>query len=267
MVEWEYVGLALTRGADGEFDSQTLSTGSVIRRNGRFWIAYSGIRKGENPPTRKVHRVGMAVSDDLYHWTKHERNPVNQRDPRFYERLGPVRRAYGQWRDPFLFDAGDRVYQYVCARSWAPDRERRGTVGLAASRDMANWQVGPPLQVEPVARELEVPQVYRIDRRYYLVFCTPISSLTTAFMQGFPGHLFRRGDYSMVGDSPSGPFEIHGTGEILAEDAVVKPYASRLVRWDGQWVLIGTVREGGATFLCDPIPVVADATGVHAAGP
>ena len=121
LVHWEYVGLALERGTGESWDSQTLSTGSVLEWNGRFWMAYSALRRNENPPTRKVHRVGLAVSDDLYTWTKYARNPVNERDPRHYERLGPVHKAYSQWRDPFLFRAGDRVYQYVCARSKSRD--------------------------------------------------------------------------------------------------------------------------------------------------
>jgi hypothetical protein len=57
---------------------------------------------------------------------------------------------------------------------------------------------------------------------------------------------------------------MHGTGEILPEDSPVKPYASRLVRWNERWFMMGTVRDGGATCICDPIPVVADETGIHA---
>ena len=264
LLNWDYVGRALARGPDGEWDSQTLSTGSVIHRDGRFWTAYSALRSGENPPSRKVHRVGIAVSDDLYDWAKLERNPVNERDPRHYERLGPVQRAFGQWRDPFLYDDGDLVYQYVCARSKSADRERRGAFGMATSRDMVTWQVGPALEVGPIANELEVPQLYHIGQLYYLVFCTTPSRLVPSFKRRFPGHSFRKVDYSMVGDSPMGPFRMHGTGEVLAEDAPVAPYASRLVRWDGRWVMMGTVREGGSSSLCDPIPVVADDTGIHA---
>ena len=208
LVHWQYVGLALERGAGESWDSQTLSTGSVLAWKGRFWMAYSAVRRHENPITRTVHRVGLAVSDDLYSWTKYEHNPVNERDPRLYERLGPVHKAYGQWRDPTLFDAGDRVYQYVCARSKSPDRNRRGTVGLATSRDMRTWQVEPPLQVDSIATEIEVPQVYRIDGRYYLLFCTSTNRLLPAFKRRFPGHPFRNADFSMVGESPLGPFHL-----------------------------------------------------------
>lgn len=265
LVHWEYVGLALTRGAGESWDSQTLSTGSVLRWNGRFWMAYSALRRNENPPTRKVHRVGLAVSDDLYTWTKYARNPVNERDPRLYERLGPVHKAYSQWRDPFLFQAGDRVYQFVCARSKSPDRNRRGTVGLASSRDMQTWQVELPLHVDPIATELEVPQVYRLGGRYYLLFCTSTDRLLPAFKRRFPGHRWHHANYSMVGDAPLGPFRLHGTGEVLPADAPVLPYASRLLWWQGQWVLLGTANIGGTRFICDPIPVVATDTGIVAA--
>lgn len=230
-------------------------------------MAYSAIRRGENPPTRKVHRVGIAVSDDLYHWTKHEGNPVNERDPRHYERLGPVRKAYNQWRDPFLFDAGDKVYEYVCARSRSVDRDRRGAFGIATSLDMVTWQVGPALQVDPIATELEVPQVYYIEGRYYLIFCTTVSRLVPSFKRRFPSHHFRRADYSMVGGSPLGPFKMHGTGEIIAEETTLTPYASRLVQWVDGWVMMGTVRENGSPCICDPIPIVADETGIHAVRP
>ena len=191
-----------------------------------------------------------------------QHNPVNERDPRLYERLGPVHKAYSQWRDPFLFLAGDRVYQYVCARSKSPDRHRRGTIGLATSRDMRTWQVEPPLHVDPIATELEVPQVYRIGGRYYLLFCTSTDRLLPAFKRRFPGHRFRNANFSMVGDSPLGPFRLHGTGEALSPDAPIQPYASRLVRWQGQWVLLGTANIGGTRYICDPIPVVATDTGI-----
>lgn len=261
---WRYVGLALRRGSSGAWDSQTLSTGCVVKHQGRFWMAYSAIRRGENPPTRKVHRVGIAVSDDLFRWRKCGTGPVNQRDPRHYERIGPARSAFGQWRDPYLLVDGDRIYQYVCARSKADDRSRRGTVGLAVSDDMLRWRVQPPLQVEPIATEIEVPQVYPIAGRYYLVCCAPAAWLLPSFTRRFPGHRFRDADYAMVGTSPTGPFTLHGTGEILPARESGRPYASRLVRWQHGWYLLGTVREGPTRYVCDPIPVVADATGIHA---
>ena len=57
---------------------------------------------------------------------------------------------------------------------------------------------------------------------------------------------------------------MHGTGEILPAWGNGRPYTSRLVRWQHGWYLLGTVREGGQRYVCDPISVAADATGIHA---
>ena len=118
--------------------------------------------------------------------------------------------------------------------------------------------------MEPISTEIEVPQVYRIGGRYYLVCCSPATWLLPSFKRRFPGHRFRDADYAMVGASPTGPFTLHGTGEILPARESGRPYASRLVRWQRGWYLLGTVREGRIPYVCDPIPVIADATGIHA---
>ena len=125
---WRYVGLALRRGRSGAWDSQTLSTGCVVEHHGRFWMAYSAIRRGENPPTRKVHRVGIAVSDDLFRWHKHGTGPVNQRDPRYYERLGPP-------RDPPSASGATRISSSRATASTSTSaRAARPGTGAAAAR-------------------------------------------------------------------------------------------------------------------------------------
>ena len=50
------------RAAPGSWDDKNLATGSVIRRGGRYWMAFTGHKVGE---PLFVQRVGMAVSDDL----------------------------------------------------------------------------------------------------------------------------------------------------------------------------------------------------------
>jgi beta-fructofuranosidase len=263
LVNWKYEGIAVKHGSHQEFDSQSCATGSVLERDGRFWMAYSGVRKDEAPFERKVFRVGMAFSDDLYHWTKIEGNPVTEADGVIYERVGSGLRTYGHWRDPFLLDAGERVRQYVTARRVSEDPARRGTIAVATSDDMITWRLEQPLEVDPVAEELEVPQVLEIGGLYYLKFCTVPKLLLADFKARFPGYAFRRADYSMVGPSPLGPFRVHGTGEIIPHSAPEAPYASQLIKWDNSWSIIGTIAVEGSNYLCDPMPVVADDTGLH----
>ena len=79
---WEHFGLALERGPPGPWDEKSLATGSVIRRGGRYWMAYTGHRMDE---TLFVQRVGMAVSDDLARWEKLSGSPPSEADPSHYE--------------------------------------------------------------------------------------------------------------------------------------------------------------------------------------
>ena len=51
-----------------------------------------------------------------------------------------------------------------------------------------NWETLPPLEHDPIAEEMEVPQVYAIDGRYYLVFCTKEQWLSPPYKSRFPGH-------------------------------------------------------------------------------
>ena len=258
LVDWEFVGLAMSRGIPSEWDSAKLSTGSVIGHDGRFWFAYNANKTGDVP---RIQRVGMAVSDDLYSWIKYEKSPVTELDPDVYEQTGT-------WRDPFMLDMGERVYHYVCAAPRVAGPKGVGTVGLAWTEDMLNWHVEPPVETDPVAEQMEVPQVYEIGGLYYLNFCTRTRWLLDEFTNQHPGHEFGNADYSMVSESPMGPFKMHGTGEIFPKDASLIPYASQLLNWKGEWVLLGTAmhaRRGlGPDFVIDPVQIEATEQGIRA---
>ena len=119
------------------------------------------------------------------------------------------------------------------------------------------------------AEELEVPQIYEFNGLYYLVFCTVPFLLLKDFKEKFPEHDFYSADFSMVSSSPFGPFRMYGTGEIVPKSAPEIPYASQLIQWEGNWFLIGTVKWNDAKgessrYICDPIPIYVDETGIHA---
>ena len=259
LVHWEYQGTALEPGPPDAWDGKSLATGSVIRRDGRYWMAYTG-HKNESA---FVQRTGMAVSDDLATWRKLPENPTSVADPAHYEIESTGQRQLTHWRDPFLLDTGDRVLQYVCARRTEGDVAERGSIGIAQSTDMIHWEILPPPEHDRMTEEMEVPQVYFIEGRWYLVFCTHDFWLAPSFRDRFPGHAFRSTDYAMVGDSPLGPFRIHGTGEIMPEAPPGRFYASQLVEHGGSWFLLGTEGLEAESGISDPLPAFADETGIH----
>ena len=259
LVEWEYLGIALSPGRAGTWDDKNLATGSIIKRNGRYWMAFTGHRH----ESFFVQRVGMAISDNLMTWEKLPENPTSEADPDYYEITSTGQRTLTHWRDPFLFDTGECVLQFVCARRTNGDETMRGTIGIAQSQDMRHWNALPPPEHDCMTEEMEVPQLYQIDGRYYLVFCTHDYLLAPSFKARFPNHHFRSTDYSMVGESPTGPFRLFGTGEIIPTRLANWFYASQLVRWEGNWYLLGTQGQDADSSLSDPYPVFADETGIH----
>jgi len=253
LVDWSVHDLALLKGEPGSYDGRSLATGSVISFNKRYWLAYTGNWNGPQPT------VAVAVSDDLYHWEKLANNPVTCIDPTYYDaEPAPWPRHWRHWRDPFLFEHEGLVYHYVCAKRNRGPVDERGTLGLARTMDMVHWEVLPPPDVEPVAMELECPQVHQTNGHYYLVFSTATSLFSNAFRaRHFAGYRDpeRWSSYSMVGPSPFGPFRIHGTGEIIPADYAMQPYANQMVFWHGEPFLLGTVWNDEQDFLCDPIPL------------
>ena len=79
LVNWEFLGLALTRGAPGSWDDKSLATGSVVLRDGRYWMAFTGHKMDE---PLFVQRVGMAVSDGPRAVGEAAREPDQRGGPR-----------------------------------------------------------------------------------------------------------------------------------------------------------------------------------------
>ena len=96
---------------------------------------------------------------------------------------------------------------------------------------------------------MEAPQIHEIGGRCYLVFCTKEQWLSPSYKSRFPVHTFRDTNYSMVGESPLGPFRLHGTGEIMSTGPPSSWYASQIVRCAGEWFLLSTVTDDAAPDL------------------
>lgn len=256
MKTWTHHGVVLRRGVADAWDGICLATGSVLRRGGHFWMAYTGNWFGPRPA------VGLAVSADLNHWQKLGANPITAIDEAFYTASSRGRRPFPHWRDPFLFEVGDVVYQLVCATAKGPD-DAAGTIGVARSRDLRAWEVLPALDVEPFAEELECPQVVSVGARHYLVFSAPAGSLLAddapATATDPVGNM-----YCLVGDSPLGPFRVADPAPLFPAEALGRPYAGRVVHVGGRHYLLGTIWSDAGDRISDPIPLEMISTGIRA---
>src|SRR5262249_22730334 len=129
------------------------------------------------------------------------------------------------WRDPWVFRAEQdgRFHALVTARVPTGPAFERGVVGHAVSDDLVRWEGLPPVTRPLGVGQLEVPQAVRIGQRWYLLFASDVDTQGERWRAVGPG----TGTYYLVGDSPTGPFELVGDG-ALAADQVGSTYAGRV---------------------------------------
>lgn len=72
---WERHGPLFERGGKGAFDEMWCVLPCVHRIGGRWHLYYSG-RSADSGGLQAFRGIGLAVSDDLLHWTRHSTEPV-----------------------------------------------------------------------------------------------------------------------------------------------------------------------------------------------
>jgi beta-fructofuranosidase len=166
-VHWLPVRDALSIAASPAWDSGALMTGMTLQGpDGRFYLFYGSMVGG-------VQRIGVAVSHDLYHFTRHPGNPVIEPDGRWYETRPEVAaNLETAWRDPCIVwdDATGAYYAFFCARVPHASDAAGGAIGVARSADLITWDVLPPAFVSDRFFALEVPDVFHLDGRWYMLF-------------------------------------------------------------------------------------------------
>ncbi|HOU11567.1 MAG TPA: glycoside hydrolase family 32 protein [Anaerolineae bacterium] len=164
-VAFEEWGEALPRGPAGSQDVWVF-TGSVIEREGVFHIFYTGHNGHFQGAGKPVQAVMHAASPDLRTWTK---------DPNFMF-FAPTDRGHepDDWRDPFVFwnaEAGE-YWMLLAARKTIGPSRHRGLIALAASPDLATWEVRAPFWAPNLYFTHECPDLFRIGAWWYLVYST-----------------------------------------------------------------------------------------------
>jgi beta-fructofuranosidase len=221
LVTWHLLPDALAPGEPGSWDDASTWTGSVLRHDGGWSMLYTGTSRAEDG---RVQRIGLAHSDDLMTWNKHD-GPVLEADPEHYETLASGVWHDQAWRDPWLFaDPADRQYHaLITARVTCGEPFGRGVVGHARSTDMLSWEILPPVTAPMGYGQLEVPQLVPANDRWYLLFCSDLPTQDVATRQHGAG----TGTYYLVGDSPAGPFTRCGDG-VAEANRLGSTYAGKL---------------------------------------
>jgi len=258
LVDWKIEGIAIPRGRAGERDERGLATGSVFAAQGRFFMSYTISEWAETV---------MAVSDDLFRWSKCGGEAGTKLDPALYEPIGTGKRASRHWRDPFVIRHEGSWYQLTCASDPTAPEGIRGTVGLARSGDLQSWTILPPLDVEPVCQEMECPQLYWRNERWYLVFSALADQISEEAKARIGAGNVWWTTYVMMAKDFFGPYRLAAHPRIVPASQPVQPYACQIVSHRGQDFCLGSVwPEGGGDHISDPLPVRFTESGIEPVG-
>lgn len=205
-INWRRVNNALFIGDPGSWDDLMLWTMAVSPdpfQSGRWRMFYTGLSRRDQG---NIQRIGLAVSDDLFHWKK---SPVNWEDRRgthdppavlqarehasihvdgsrhsaidpsshfpleadsqFYESSANEVRGSVSFRDPYYYRDGDHGWLIMAARSNDGPLGRRGCVGVVEEIEPSKFRASPPLHHPGLYDDIEVPNLLNIENEYYLI--------------------------------------------------------------------------------------------------
>ena len=260
--QWHDKGEVLAPGKSGEWDDLSVWTGSVTKHDGAYCMLYTARSWADQGA---IQRIGLARSDDLSHWEKHPDNPIMQADARFYEKFGTSDFPWESWRDPYLFydEITRQHFAFITARASEGALDERGCVAAAKSSDLVRWEILPPFCLPGKFTEMEVPQIFEHEGRFYLLFSTnPFWYSESYRIDVEPWE----GDHFLVADSLFGDYKMIGDGVLSRENA--HAYASKIVPAPGgdpvllSWLSRLPGMDDFAGVLSEPRPISFDSRGV-----
>ena len=220
-------------------------------------MLYTGVNRSEHG---LIQRIGLAVSDDLFHWDKHPSNPVLEVDPRWYELLDRMRWRDQSWRDPWLFRHAEdgSLHALITARSRHGEPDAAGVVGHARSLDLLDWEVLPPLTSGGDFAQVEAPQLVRLNGCYQILVSCLAEDHSHRRIERL-GRAGLTGTFAFSAEALLGPYSA-ADAPLVPPDGPLGPlYAGKLVEsHTGRWHFMAFRGDGDRDFigeLTDPLPI------------
>ena len=249
LIHWEILPDALVPSKHADvFDNLTVWTGSIIKQDNTWYMFYTGTKREEQG---KVQRIGMAISEDLMYWRRHQDNPIMVIDPHWYELLDESIWYEQAWRDPWVFEYDGRFHALITARTNKGTPDTRGVIGYACSVDLLHWEVKPPITKPGEFSYFEVPNLTCINNKWYLIFCVEAEKYSKQRMKRL-GYRQLSGTHYMIAEHPLGPFHAF-PDDVLLADVKASYYSGKIIQNPvGHWVLLASIQFGrGDGFIGD----------------
>lgn len=130
----------------------------VVASGGRYWMFYTGVT------TDNTQRIGVAVSEDLFHWERASERPVIR--PEEYAWAFCPTSGGAACRDPHVWHDGERWQMYYTALL----RDGRAGVARASSTDLLTWRDEGVAYAFSGRNQCESSNVQRLDDGRWLLF-------------------------------------------------------------------------------------------------
>lgn len=272
---WQHLGTSFAPANGPSWDDKTVWTGSVVREphpsaDGLWHLFYTGTCQAENG---RRQRIGHATSTDGHQWQRVGNGLIL--DLVADDAVSALYEEYhdGPWdgramRDPWVMrdPDGSGWLMYFTARvAQGDENNARGAVGLARSDDLHHWTLLPPVYAGGHFGQLEVPQVFEVNGRWYCLFCNAGEHWSKSYASGYAaaGHgVPVTGSHYLVASHPLGPWQV-ADGAFLDAAVLCRRYAAKMVSTASGLALLGfhywTEDGQFAGTVSDPVPVQVDA--------
>ncbi len=263
---WVHLGTCF-RPSDGPaWDDKATWTGSVVRDDDGLWhLFYTGSSKAENGLKQ---RIGHATSTDMHDWRRVGDGLVLDVDTRWYEDYTPDHWHDRAMRDPWVMrdPDSDGWLMYFTARVPGVDEPNAGgAIGFARSSDLDSWTLEPPAFVGGFG-QLEVPQVFAHQGKWYCVFSTAAEHWSKATVAAAPSAP-ETGTHYLIADHPAGPWQLAPL-PFLDGGNPPRRYAGKIVLLDTGPALMAFDHTGPdgrfVGVVGDPVPLKVDGGGLFA---
>ncbi len=258
LIAWRTLPTALRGGEPGSYDDGRLHTGCVIEVDGTCYLYHTATSTAQ----RGVNRTALATSTDTITWEKHPENPIIVPDPRWYYSEGSMTdlRCHG-WPivDCRDFEVvpdpdGDGYWGFYAARRHGTECAETSVIALCHSTDLVHWEHHPPCFAPDRYACIEVPDVFFLDGRWYLLCLTGNGYGQRRMMSD---RNLRQGTIYAVADRVQGPYH-EPDDNVLIGSIGRNGFAARTVQRDGVRYLFYTQVESqdGSDICTISVPKV-----------
>jgi sucrose-6-phosphate hydrolase SacC (GH32 family) len=267
LIHWKELPVALRKGPKGSYDdSWVLFTGCAVEHDNTVYLFYCG---NHQPADRCRQSMCLATSPshDGVKFTRYEGNPIIEPDPQCYYSIHepPAPFKFHAWphidcrdlavvKDP----AGDGWLGYVMMRrKGQTDAFHSACIALSRSKDLVHWKVGEPCCTPNRFNCFEVPDVFKLGDKWYLIALTGDAY----------GQSTRWSDPNITcatvvfqADRPEGPFEEVKENLLLASTGQ-QGYSARTVERKGERLMFYTRPSEPYARLAWPVKLAPRAEG------